>query len=191
MSETNPKESLEDAARGDERAAGRLTPMIYDELKRLAQRYLSGSTSRTLQPTALVHEAYLKLAEPGNADPRSATHFRAIAAVAMRHVLVDHARGADRLKRGGDRRRVTLTALGDDGSAVEEPQGALDAEDLETALARLAAVDARAARVVELRFFGGLTEVEIAALLGVTERTVRNDWRMARAWLRVELGDGA
>ena len=126
---------------------------------------------------------------PGASDPRSLTHFRAIASVAMRHVLVDHARGAQRLKRGGDRDRVTLSGVDLDDGARDAETSLLDAEELDAALARLATEDARAARVVELRFFGGLTEAEIAALLGVTERTVRNDWRMARAWLRVELGE--
>lgn len=189
MTDADTRRWVRDAANGDVDAAGRLTPLVYEELRRLARHYLSNARSNTLQPTALVHEAYLKLAEPGAADPRSLTHFRAIASVAMRHVLVDHARGAQRQKRGGDRDRVTLSGVDLDDGGRDAEASVLDAEELDAALARLATEDARAARVVELRFFGGLTEAEIAALLGVTERTVRNDWRMARAWLRVELGE--
>lgn len=172
--------------RGDARAADQLAPLVYDELKNLARHYLKPATRHTLQPTALVHEAYLKLADSEAADAKSHTHFRAIAAVAMRQVLIDHARANAREKRGGDRERVTLiTAFGADDERN------LDAEVIEVALTKLSELDPRAARVVEMRFFGDMTEEEIAAILGVTDRTVRNDWRMARAWLRVELGDEA
>ena len=177
---------LEASVRGDARAADQLAPLVYDELRRLAGHYLKPSSRHTLQPTALVHEAYLKLAESPSADPRTHTHFRAIAAVAMRQVLVDHARHAGREKRGGDRERVTLvTGL---GSSSDE---SFDAEAVELALQKLAQVDPRAARVVEMRFFAAMTEEEIAEVLQVSDRTVRNDWRMARAWLRVELGTDA
>lgn len=176
---------LEAVCRGEERAAEQLAPLVYDELRALARHYLRASSGHTLQPTALVHEAYLKLAEPGASDPRSHTHFRAIAAVAMRQVLIDHARRGSREKRGGDRDRVTLvTTFG------EERDERFDAEAIEVALAKLATLDPRAARVVEMRFFSDMTEEEIAAVIGVTDRTVRSDWRMARAWLRVELGSG-
>ena len=174
---------LEAAARGEARAAEALAPWVYEELRRLARHYLGRSPEHTLQPTALVHEAYLKLADPRSADARSQTHFRAIAAVAMRQVLVDHARSRGREKRGGDRERVTLV------SAIHPaPEASWDAEALESALSRLAVLDPRATRVVEMRFFAGMSEEEVAEALGVSDRTVRNDWRMARAWLRVELG---
>jgi len=188
MKDDVARELLEGVRRGDADAAGRLTPIVYEELRRLARHYLQASSSNTLQPTALVHEAYLKLADPDGAATDSRTHFCAIAAVAMRHVLIDHARGVNRLKRGGDRHRVTLSGVDVEGPLGGEPEGEVDVEAIESALANLAKLDPRAARVVEMRFFAGMSEVEIAKILDVTDRTVRNDWRMARAWLRVELG---
>lgn len=189
MHDDDPNRLLEGVCRGDEASVGKLTPIVYEELRRLARHYLQTSKSNTLQPTALVHEAYLKLADQTSANARSQTHFCAVAAVAMRHVLIDHVRNVNRLKRGGDRHRVTLTGVEGPGTEDDAAESGLDAEDIEHALTRLAELDPRATRVVELRFFGGLSEVEIAEVLGVTERTVRNDWRMARAWLRVELGE--
>ncbi len=174
------------AGRGDTGAAQRLAPLVYEELRRLARHYLRPSVQNTLQPTALVHEAWLKIADSDSADARSHTHFRAIASRAMRQVLVDHARERGREKHGGAHERVTfVTGIG----ASEEEQ--LDVEAVEAALGKLAELDSRAARVVEMRFFGGMTEEAIAEVLGVTDRTVRNDWRMARAWLRVELSPDA
>jgi RNA polymerase sigma factor (TIGR02999 family) len=184
----NPEASrlLDAVSRGEARAAEALMPLVYEQLRDLARRYLKPSGRNTLQPTALVHEAYLKLADSDAASPKSHSHFCAIAAVAMRQVLIDHARHGAREKRGGDRGRVTLaTELG----GVDDP--GFDAEEIEVALTKLAALDPRAARVVEMRFFAGMTEEEIAGVMGVTDRTVRNDWRMARAWLRVELGADA
>lgn len=175
---------LEAVTRGEPNAAEQLAPLVYEELRNLARHYLTASKKHTLQPTALVHEAYLKLADSNTSDPRSHTHFRAIASVAMRQVLIDHARQSGRQKRGGELRRVTLiTNIG--GEAESE----IDAEAIEAALQKLAVLDPRAARVVEMRFFGDMTEESIAEVLGVSDRTVRSDWRMARAWLRVELGD--
>jgi RNA polymerase sigma factor (TIGR02999 family) len=170
-------------AQGDDRAAEELTPIVYDSLRDLAGRYLKqAGDSPTLQPTALVHEVYIKLANAADDDWRSRTHFHAIAARAMRQVLIDHVRGSNRQKRGGGWQRVTLSDLsaGDNGTLV-------DVDALEAALEELGARDPRAARVVELRFFGGLAEPAVAEVLGVSERTVRNDWRMARAWLRCRL----
>lgn len=184
MQDDEAKQLLEGVCRGDASAAGKLTPIVYEELRRLARHYLQSSSSNTLQPTALVHEAYLKLADPNTAAADSQTHFCAIAAVAMRHVLIDHARNVNRLKRGGDRHRVTLSGVDVEGAFDDD----VDVEAIEAALANLAKLDPRATRVVEMRFFAGMGEAEIAKVLGVTERTVRNDWRMARAWLRVELG---
>ena len=176
-----PTQLLAASADGDAEAKGRLTPLVYEELRRLARAYLAPDSGSTLQPTALVHEAFLKLID-GNVEYRSQTHFQAVAAVALRHALVDHVRGKQRAKRGGSWKRVTLSAM--PGLELEED---LDVELLDQALSDLETVDPRGARTVELRFFGGLTEKEVAGELGVSERTVRNDWRMARAWLRVRM----
>jgi RNA polymerase sigma-70 factor (ECF subfamily) len=174
---------LDAVCRGEARAADRLAPFVYEELRSLARHYLKPSSGNTLQPTALVHEAYLKIAGSSGMDPKSHTHFCAIAAVAMRQVLIDHGRSVGREKRGGDRERVTLIT----GFGSEDDVG-LEVEVIEAALQKLARVDARAARVVEMRFFADMTDREIADILNVSDRTVRSDWRMARAWLRVELG---
>ncbi|AHG88776.1 RNA polymerase sigma factor [Gemmatirosa kalamazoonensis] len=159
-----------------------LTPVLYDELRRVAHRQLRRERAgHTLGTTALVHEAYLKLADQTRASFADRAHFLATAAVAMRRVLVDHARGRAREKRGGARLPVTLDeeiALGT--GAVGSCDALLELDD---ALARLGDVEPRLARVVECRFFGGLTDAETAVALGVTERTVRRDWVKARGWL--------
>jgi RNA polymerase sigma factor (TIGR02999 family) len=162
--------------------ANPLEPRIYAELRSLAAGYLRGERpGHTLQPTALVHEAFLRLGSlSGCAE--SPARFKALAARTMRNVLVDHARRRAAAKRGGERQRVTL----DEGLAFLA-RGELDVLALHEALERFAALDERAARVVELRFFGGLTEPEAAEALGVSLRTVEGDWRMARAWLREAL----
>jgi RNA polymerase sigma factor (TIGR02999 family) len=176
---------LAGVARGDDRAAEQLTPIVYQSLRELAGHYLQGAVaSPTLQPTALVHEAYLKLAGAADSDWRSRSHFYAIAARAMRQVLIDHVRGRRRQKRGGGWIRVTLSDV-----TAEDNETLIDAEALEAALVALGKQDPRAARVVELRFFAGLPEPAVAEVLGVSERTVRSDWRMARAWLRCRLED--
>jgi RNA polymerase sigma factor (TIGR02999 family) len=165
---------------GDQSAADSLFALVYDELRGIASKWLNGDAARlTLQPTALVHEAYLKLIGAASLNWQSQTHFRAIAAKAMQQVMADHFRASGRAKRGGGWDRVTLTGLED-----HEPK---TSSELNGALEQLARVDQRAATVVILRFFGGLTEQDIARHLGVTERTIRNDWRMARAWLRANL----
>jgi RNA polymerase sigma-70 factor (ECF subfamily) len=175
------------AAYGDQAAAARLTPLVYDELRGLAGWLLVGRGENgcaLLEPTALVHEAFLRLVDRETADFRSRTHFCALAAAAMRHVLIDYARGGRRAKRGGDWQRITLSGAEELFSSDE-----VDLLALNEALAELGTLDPRAARVVELRFFGGLTEGQVGAELGVSERTVRNDWSMARAWLRTQLAD--
>lgn len=167
--------------------AAELLPLVYDELRDLAGRYFRRERpGHTLQATALVHEAYERLADQSRVEWRGRTHFKAVAAVAMRRLLVDHARGRDRAKRGGaNRQQVTLSDLPSPaGGSGLDPADLLALED---ALARLAAEDERAAKGVELRCFGGLAPAEIAEQLGVSERTVRNDWTHARAWLRLEL----
>ncbi len=178
-------ELLERASRGDQAAVRRLTPLVYDELRALARQCLPANDmggAATLQPTALVHEAFLRLIKQDTVDYEGRTHFLAAAAVAMRHVLIDHARARQRAKRGGQWQRITLA---DAGTITQNDQ--IDLLALNDALAKFAEVDQRAARVVDLRFFGGMTEVEVAHTLGVSERTVRNDWTTARAWLRCEL----
>jgi RNA polymerase sigma-70 factor (ECF subfamily) len=168
---------------GDEAAQAELFELVYGQLQRLAQGIVRHERpGHTLQATALLHEAWMKLVDLKRAAPRDRAHFMAIAARSMRQILVDHARrkGAD--KRGGDWGRVTL-----DGALAHLEGRTVDVLALEDALERLAAQDARKARVVELRFYGGLTVPEVAEALGVSARTVEGDWFMARAWLRREL----
>jgi RNA polymerase sigma factor (TIGR02999 family) len=156
---------------------------LYDELRALAERVLrSERPDHTLQPTSLVHEAYLRLAKQDQVRWKSRSHFMAMAATMIRRILIDHARGRAALVRGGGRERVTLDDS--DGLATE---GDLDLDALDEALRKLAAFDERRSRVVELRFFGGLTNEEIGEVLGVSKWTVVDDWRLARAWLRREL----
>lgn len=160
-----------------------LLPLVYDELRRLARRYLDREhAGHTLQPTALVHEAYLRLAEQTRVEWQGRTHFFAMGARMMRRVLVDHARHHARDKRGAGERPVTL---------IEDVAArALDLADvlaLEEVLAQLEAEDEREARVVEMRVFAGLTVAEIAEVLGVSTRTVEGDWTHARAWLAARL----
>ena len=175
---------LDAAAAGDRRAAADLLPLVYDELRKLAAaRMAAEAPEHTLQPTALVHEAYLRLLGPRDA-PRwdSRGHFFAAAAEAMRRILVDAARRKRRAKHGGDRTRVDLDAA---PGVVPDPRHDLIA--LDAALTRLAAEDAQAARLVELRYFAGLTVAEAAAAVGVSARTADRVWAFARAWLHREL----
>jgi RNA polymerase sigma factor (TIGR02999 family) len=181
------------ASAGDRAALDRALPLVYDELHRLARRQLRREAEgHTLSSVALVHEAYLRLVDQTRSAWRDRAHFLAIAATAMRRILVDHARRHHALRRGGDARRVPLEALDAldaldaiDGLALEERAGLLVA--LDEALARLASLDARQARVVECRFFGGLTEEETAEALGIGLRTAKRDWAKARSWLYQEL----
>jgi len=177
---------------GDEtarHAADELLPLVYDRLRRLARRLLAHERpGHTLQPTALVHEVYLKLVDQTRVSWQGRTHFFAAGARAMRHILVDHARGRGRAKRGGGWNRVTLAE-----DAAPFAAGGLDGDELlalDEAMQRLAELDERSARVVELRFFGGLTVPEVAHVLGVSTRTVEGDWTHARAWLNRELDRG-
>jgi len=177
---------LDGANRGDRASADRLLALVYDELRERAANYLRReSPGHTLQPTALVHEAYVKLVDQSRVNWKGRTHFLAVAANSMRRILVDHARGQASAKRGGDRHRLSLSCV-IEGFMESE----LDPLALDEALQKLTAVDERASRIVELRFFSELTEREAAQVLGVSERTVRNDWAWARQWLRRELGRG-
>jgi RNA polymerase sigma factor (TIGR02999 family) len=157
---------------------------VYDELRRLAAAALRHERlDHTLEPTALVHEAYLRLADlPGGAWKNRA-HFLALAARAMRRILVDHARSRGALKRGSG----GVSAFEDLRSSIVDPTPNVDVLLLDTALSRLAALDKRQARIVELRFFGGLSVEETASVIGSSPRTVKRDWQLARAWLRREM----
>jgi RNA polymerase sigma factor (TIGR02999 family) len=179
---------LLDASNGDKEALDRVLPFVYGELRRLAVDYLSREgVGHTLQPTALVHEAYLRLIDQRRVDWRNRAQFLGLAAGMMRRILVNHARDRRAAKRGGDAERVSL-------SLVDTPSGERDVDiiALEDALHRLAALDARKAQVVELKFFGGLTTQEIAEVLQISGATVEREWSFARAWLydAVEGGDG-
>lgn len=168
---------------GDRDAPERLMPFVYDELRRLARSFLARERAgHTLQPTALVNEAYLRLVDQTRVNWQSRAHFYGVAASMMRRVLIDHARSHAAGKRGGTAIRLSLDDL---QIPLEERAAGLLA--LDEALVRLAEVDERKSRVVELRFFAGIGEEEIADLLGVSVRTVLRDWKTARLWLYREL----
>lgn len=164
-----------------------LFPLVYDELRRLARYHMGGDTpGHTLQPTALVNEAYLRLVDQSRVDWRGRTHFIAYASKAMRNLLIDHARSRASAKRGGGSKRVTLM----DGAVGDRELDREQLLSLNEALDRLAEHDERQARVVELRYFGGLKVDEVAEVLGVSRRTVEGYWTHARAWLLRELSRG-
>lgn len=178
--------ALERVRRGDTSAVQVLLPQVYDQLRAIAARQLSSERpDHTLQATALVHEAYLKLVRQTQVEWQGRAHFFAVAASAMRRILVDHARTVNADKRGGGSRRVDLA----EAEALMQRRD-VDVAALDQAMTRLAESEPQAARVVEMRFFGGATEVEIAEVLGVSDRTVRRHWVFARAWLFRELGGG-
>jgi len=166
--------------------AARLLPLVYDELRALAAHYLRGEKSGcTLQPTALVHEAYLRLAAHDRIRVQGKTHFFALAAIQMRRILVEHARAVATKKRGGGAHRVTLS---DDIGGTSN--GFVELLALDEALTRLSQRNGRRGRVAEMRLFSGMLVNEIAEHLQVSERTVKEDWRVARAWLMKELSPG-
>jgi RNA polymerase sigma factor (TIGR02999 family) len=182
--------TLTEAGAVDPASAEELMPLVYDELRRLARGYMSRETpGHTLQPTALVNEAYLRLVDTSRISWQGRTHFFAVGARVMRRLLIDHARGRGRKKRGADWYRVTFS------DALPHMGGnEIDFDQLLTlneALDQLAELDPRQSKVVELRFFGGLTVPEVAAVLGVSQRTVEGDWTHARAWLKRELARSA
>lgn len=175
-------ELLDAAGRGDAASMDELYARAYEELRRIARRQLAQRASATLQTTVLVHETYLKLFREATADVRNRAHFYALCARAMRQILVDHFRARQASKRGDG---VAAFELRDDDVPVEFRGDLL--LGLDEALSRLAGLNPRLARVVECRFFGGMTQEETAAALGITDRTVRSDWRKARAFLAREL----
>ena len=183
LPEATVEQIVDRLASGEGDAAEALMPVVYDELRRLARGYVRRERARSVQATELVHEAYLRLAGDRPRRWRGRTHFLAIAAISMRRVLVERARARGAAKRGGDRVQVTL-----DDAFAAGPGTAVDLLALDEALSSLAALDARQARVVELRFFGGLTVEETAEATGVSPATVKRDWTLARAWLKRELG---
>ena len=174
------------AAGGESGAAAALLPLVYDELRRLAAAYFREErANHTLEPTALVHEAYVKLVDQTSIKWRSRGQFYVVAAKAMRNILVDHARGRNRQKRGGGWDRIGLEVAG----AETPEESRIDLVALDEALGRLSEVDERKARLVELRFFAGLTSEQAADILGISRTTAAMEWRMTRAWLYRELGD--
>jgi RNA polymerase sigma factor (TIGR02999 family) len=164
---------------GDEAALDRLTPLVYDELRRIAHRYVQRERDgHTLQTTALVNEAYLRLAGQQKVDWQNRAHFFAVTAQVMRHILIDHARRRHYVKHGGELLQIPI----EDASVMSE-QRAQELIALDEALDELAILDRRKSRVVELRYFGGLSLEETAEVLEVSQMTVRRDWRAAKAWL--------
>ncbi len=186
MSSTNVGEvtqALRELQGGTRAAWDKLLPLVYDEFRQLAADFLRRERkNHTLQPTALVHEAYLKLVDQSRVDWQGRTHFFAVGAQAMRRILVDHARQHRAVKRGGDRHRIELDEKLMAGSQQDE-----DLLDLDDALVELSRLDPQHGRMVELRFFGGLTVAELAEVMGMSKRSVEREWTMVRSWLRREL----
>jgi RNA polymerase sigma-70 factor (ECF subfamily) len=165
--------------KGDEQALDRLTPLVYDELRRLAKSYLRRERpDHTLQPTALVHEAYMRLMDLGKLDWQNRAHFIGVAARLMRQILVDHARSRRAAKRGNAEEKLSI-----DSAIAQSDERELDLLAVDEALSSLASLDPEQSRIVELRFFGGLTIEETAEALGVSPSTAKREWRLARAWL--------
>ena len=170
---------------GNQAALDKLMPMVYKELRRLAHQHLNKERKgRTMQTSDLVHEAYLRLVDQRRVQWQNRAQFCGIAAELMRRILVDRARGRGRIKRGGGAEVITLDA----GMIISE-QPAIDVVAIHEALNRLAEIDKRKARIVELRFFGGLEVSETAGFMEISETTVMREWKMAKAWLHRELGD--
>ena len=176
---------LKDWSRGDSAALDQLMPIVYNELRRVAARYLRRERQdHTLQPTALVNEAYLRLIDQKQVNWQNRAHFMGVAAQMMRRILVDHAKNQHRAKRGGGAPKVSL----DEAAAVCE-EGANELVEIHEALTALAAFDERKSRVVEMRYFGGLSVEETAEVLEVSVITVARDWKLAKAWLYTHLKD--
>jgi RNA polymerase sigma-70 factor (ECF subfamily) len=178
---------LQQWSQGDDAAVVELTPLVYEELRRLAHHFMEGQRpNHTLQTTALVNEAYLRLADQTNPNWQSRAHFFAVAARAMRQILVSYARSNRAQKRGGGALKVDL-----DEAALISPEESREVVELHEALEQLSALDSRKAQIVELKYFGGLNYDEIAEVLKISRITVRRDWEFARLWLYTELHDTA
>ena len=176
---------LLDWNRADGNAAERLIPLVYDELRRLARQYLQRERSdHTLQATGLVHEAYLRLVDQSSVTWQNRAHFFGVAAQAMRRILVDHARSHRAEKRGGDREKLEF-----DEELLPSGERAVDLIALDDALRELERLDSRQSQIVELRFFGGLTNEEIGEALDISPRTIKREWRLAKAWLRRQISE--
>src|ERR671930_595657 len=187
VSQQRVTELLAQWSHGDNAALVELTPLVYEELRRVAHRHLSGQrANHTLQTTALVNEAYLRLADQTNPRLQNRAHFFAVAARAMRQILVSHARTQQAQKRGGGAFKVDL-----DEAALVSPEESKEIVELHEALEQLSALDSRKAQIVELKYFGGLNYDEIAEVLKISRITVRRDWEFAKVWLYTELRSGA
>lgn len=183
--EETPTKLLDRAAEGEREATDQLIELVYDEFREMAAGYLRREPSElTLQPTALVHEAFLRLIHQTSVDWKGRTHFLAIGAKAMRRVLVDHARKRQRVKRGGERKRITF-----DEQMFLSPDHDDDLLEVEDLLVELKEIDPRQAKIIELRFFGGMTSAETADYLGISKSTADREWRIVRAWLRQQLSE--
>ena len=170
-------------SKGDAAALDKLIPVVYRELRRMADHYLRGENpGHSLQPTALVHEAYLRLIDQTKVEWQNRAHFFGVAAQMMRRILIDHAKAKHRGKRGGAATRVTL----EEGAAFTQERAA-ELVALDDALNMLSEIDERKSRIVELRYFGGLTVEETAQVVGVSDKTVMRDWNLAKAWLYQQL----
>ena len=174
---------LQRIGEGDESASEQLMELLYDDLRAMASRMMNSERRHhTLQPTAVVHEAYLRLIDQNNTNWQNRAHFLAVCAEIIRRILIDYARKQKADKRGGNNQRVTL----DNHLAMCEERD-LDLLALDEAMNRLASLNERQTKVIEMRFFGGMTEKEVASVLGVSRTTVADDWSVARAWLSREL----
>ena len=185
LNNDDPTQLLAESINGSEISTEKLLALVYDELREIAQRHLvKENVGHSLQPTALVHEAFIKLIDQRNTNWQNTAHFRAIASRIMRRILVDHARAKYAKKRGGDFNRVSISSNPLSGSPGENPYEIVALDDL---LVRLNELNERHARIVELRVFGGMSIDETSEALGVSPATVKNDWRAARAWLLQEM----
>jgi len=189
QSQENVTQLLVKWSEGDQRALDELMPLVYSELRRLAGNYLRRERqNHTLQPTALVNEAYLKLVDQRSPHWQNRAQFYGVAAQMMRRILVDHARQHQAAKRGGsDQQRLSITSAGQLGAKQLAAEPVIDLLALHEALEELTAIDPQQGRIVELKFFGGLSIEETAEVMGIGHATVERDWKMARAWLRRKL----
>lgn len=179
---------LQEAGHGSDDARDRLAPLVLAELRQIAERAMAKERrDHTLQPTVLADEAFMKLVGQSNVDWECQTQFYAYAAIAIRRLLVDHARAHNAEKRGGGQGRVAMETMDQVGDAALGNTSPIDVLDLDEALNELGKLDERQSRIVELKFFAGLTIDQIAHVVGVSPRTVNNDWKMALAWLKLRL----